>query len=132
MLKMEKKILDNNLQYFKGTIEKIVEEIDFKGKPHEMLLIGDLYKQTSSKKPFADYALINRNKTTDFLFELATNGIERRSVSFLAKIIEYRNVSLYDGMKFIGYEKYCKLGYLKEVHVQFNKKVNNIGTGLLL
>jgi hypothetical protein len=120
MLKMEKKILDNNLQYFRGTIGKIVEEIDFKGRPHEMLLIGDLYKQTSSKKPFADYALINRNKTTEFLFELATNGIERRSVSFLAKIIEYRNVSLYDGMKFIGYEKYCKLGYLKEVYVQFN------------
>ena len=49
MLKMEKKILDNNLQYFKGTIGKIVEEIDFKGRPHEMLLIADLYKQSSSK-----------------------------------------------------------------------------------
>jgi hypothetical protein len=120
MLKMEKKILDNNLQYFKGTIEKIVEEIDFKGRPHEMLLIADLYKQSSSKKPFADYALINRNKTTEFLFELVASGAGQQSVSFLAKIIEYRNVRLYDGLKFISYEKYCKLGYLKELYVQFN------------
>lgn len=120
MLKIERKLLDHNPQYFKATLGKIVEEINFKGKPHEMLLITDLYKQTSSKKPFADYALINRNKTTEFLFELATNGLEQRSVSFLAKIIEYRKVQLYDGLKFIGYEKYCKLGYLKEVHVQFN------------
>jgi hypothetical protein len=120
MLKMERKLLDHNLQYFKATLGKIVEEIDFKGKSHEMLMMVNLYKQTSSKKPFADYALINRNKTTEFLFELATKEIEQQSVSFLAKIIEYRNVQLYDGLKFIGYEKYCKLGYLKEVHVQFN------------
>lgn len=120
MLKTARKILDDNPQYFKATVGKIVEEIDFKGEPHKMLMMVNLYKQTSSKKLFADYALINRNKTTEFLFELATNGIEQQSVSFLAKIIEYRNVQLYDGLRFIKYERYCKLGYLKDLSVQFN------------
>ncbi|MCA9386367.1 hypothetical protein KC717_07015 [Candidatus Dojkabacteria bacterium] len=119
MQKIERKIIDNNLQYFKGTIGKIVNEIDFRGASHEMLMITNVYKQKTPKKQFADYALVNRNKTTEFLFELASNTSAKEIVNFQAKVIEYRNVQLYDGMNFMHHESYCKLGYLKDLHVHF-------------
>lgn len=119
MSKLERKILVNNPQYFKGTIGKIVNEIDFKGVPHVMLMITNVVKKTSSRKKFADYALVNKDKTTEFLFELVSSNETKQTVDFQAKVIEYRNVQLYDGMQFMHHESYCKLGFIKDIHVHF-------------
>ena len=61
----------NNYQHFKATIGAISEEVDYFGNHKEVLSLGKVYLKTGGAKPVADYAIINRNKATETLFELA-------------------------------------------------------------
>jgi len=64
----------NNYQHFKATIGAISEEVDYFGNYKEVLSLNKVYLNTKKNNPIADYAVINKNKATETLFELAHKG----------------------------------------------------------
>ena len=86
----------SNYQNFKATIGTINEELDYFGNLKEVLSLDKVYLKTRGDKPVADFAIINRNKATETLFELAQKGLANQAVSFDGKIMDCRHVQLYD------------------------------------
>ena len=121
---MSKKKTNNvksNYQHFKATIGTIIEELDYFGNFKEVLSLDKVYLKTRGDKPFADYAIINRNKATETLFELAQKGSANQVVSFDGKITDCRHVQLYDGLEFLHNESHCKIGYIKNINIHYKK-----------
>ena len=92
----------NNYQHFKATVGAISEEVDYFGNCKEVLSLNKVYLNTKKNNPIADYAVINKNKATETLFEIAQKGLENQAVSFDGKITDCRHIQLYDGMKFFA------------------------------
>lgn len=121
---MSKKKTNNvksNYQHFKATIGTISAELDYFGNFKEVLSLDKVYLKTRGDKPVADYAIINRNKATETLFELAQKGSANQVVSFDGKITDCRHVQLYDGLKFLHNESHCKIGYIKNINIHYKK-----------
>ncbi len=112
----------SNYQNFKATIGTISEELDYFGNLKEVLSLDKVYLKTRGDKPVADYAIINRNKATETLFELAQKGLANQTISFDGKIMDCRHVQLYDGMKFLHNESQCKIGYIKNINIHYKKR----------
>ena len=112
----------SNYQNFKATIGTISEELDYFGNLKEVLSLDKVYLKTRGDKPVADFAIINRNKATETLFELAQKGLANQAVSFDGKIMDCRHVQLYDGMKFLHNESQCKIGYIKNINIYYKKR----------
>ena len=111
----------SNYQNFKATIGTISEELDYFGNLKEVLSLDKVYLKTRGDKPVADYAIINRNKATETLFELAQKGLANQTISFDGKIMDCRHVQLYDGLKFLQNESHCKIGYIKNLNINRKK-----------
>jgi hypothetical protein len=92
MNKKKSNSVKSNYQHFKATIGAISEEVDYFGNLKETLLLDKVYLKTRGNKPVADYAIINRNKATETLFELAHKGSTNQIISFDGKIMEESNV----------------------------------------
>ena len=112
----------SNYQNFKATIGTISEELDYFGNLKEVLSLDKVYLKTRGDKPVADFAIINRNKATETLFELAQKGLANQTISFDGKIMDCRHVQLYDGMKFLHNESQCKIGYIKNINIYYKKR----------
>ena len=111
----------NNYQHFKATVGAISEEVDYFGNCKEVLSLNKVHLNTKKNNPIADYAVINKNKATETLFEIAQKGLENQAVSFDGKITDCRHVQLYDGMKFLHNESHCKIGYIKNINIHYKK-----------
>ena len=122
MSKNKKSDRKNNYQHFKATIGTISEELDYFGNFKEVLSLDKVYLKTRGDKPVVDYAVINRNKATETLFELAQKGLANQVVSFDGKILDCRHVQLYEGMKFLHNESHCKIGYIKNINIHYKNK----------
>ena len=121
MSKKKTNNVKNNYQHFKATIGTISEELDYFGNFKEVLSLDKIYLKTRGDKPVADYAIINRNKATETLFELAQKGSANQVVSFDGKITDCRHVQLYDGLEFLHNESHCKIGYIKNINIHYKK-----------
>jgi hypothetical protein len=122
MNKKKTSSVKSDYQHFKATIGTISEELDYFGNLKETLLLDKVYLKTRGNKPVADYAVINKNKATETLFELAQRGLANQAVSFDGKIMDCRHVQLYDGLKFLQNESQCKIGYIKNINIHYKKK----------
>jgi hypothetical protein len=111
----------NNYQHFKATIGAISEEVDYFGNCKEVLSLNKVHLNTKKNNPIADYALINKNKATETLFDIAHKGPTNQIVSFYGKIMDCRQVQLYDGLKFLQSESHCKIGYIKNLNIHRKK-----------
>ena len=126
---MSKKKTNNvksNYQHFKATIGTISAELDYFGNFKEVLSLNKIHLNTKKNNPIADYAVINKNKATETLFELAHKGSINQIVSFYGKIMDCRQVQLYDGLKFLQNEYHCKIGYIKNLNVHYKKRKNKV------
>jgi hypothetical protein len=92
------------------------------GRPKEVLSLSKVFQITKGNKPVADYIMIDKNKTTECLFEIARQGLINQAISFYGKILDYKEVQLYDGMSLLQNESYCKIGYIKNLRIGFEKK----------
>jgi hypothetical protein len=122
MSKKKTNNVKNNYQHFKATIGTISEELDYFGNFKEVLSLDKVYLKTRGDKPVVDYAVINRNKATETLFELAQKGLANQVVSFDGKILDCRHVQLYEGMNFLHNESHCKIGYIKNINIHYKNK----------
>jgi len=77
MSKNKKSDRKNNYQHFKATIGAISEEVDYFGNHKEVLSLNKVHLNTKKNHPVADYAVINKNKATETLFELAHKGFNK-------------------------------------------------------
>ena len=121
MSKKKTNNVKNNYQHFKATIGTISEELDYFGNFKEVLSLDKVYLKTRGDKPVADYAIINRNKASETLFELAQKGLANHAVLFDGKIHDCRHVQLYDGLEFLHNESHCKIGYIKNINIHYKK-----------
>ena len=126
MSKNKKSDRKNNYQHFKATIGAISEEVDYFGNHKEVLSLNKVHLNTKKNHPVADYAVINKNKATETLFELAHKGSTNQIVSFYGKIMDCRQVQLYDGLKFLQNESHCKIGYIKNLNIHHKKRKNKV------
>mgnify|MGYP003348031837 CR=1 FL=1 len=111
----------SNYQNFKATIGTISEELDYFGNLKEVLSLNIIHLNTKKNNFVADYAVINKNRATEPLFELAHKGSTNQVVSFYGKIMDCRHVQLYDGLKFLQNESHCKIGYIKNLNINRKK-----------
>ena len=116
----------NNYKHFKATVGAISEEVDYFGNCKEVLSLNKVHLNTKKNNLVADYAVINKNKATETLFELAHKGPTNQIVSFYGKIMDCRQVQLYDGLKFLQNEYHCKIGYIKNLNVHYKKRKNKV------
>jgi len=120
------KSIENNYKHFKAVIGVLSEELDYLGMPKEVLSLNKVHLNTKKNNPVADYAVINKNKATETLFELAYKGSTNQIVSFYGKIMDCRQVQLYDGLKFLQNESHCKIGYIKNLNIHHKKRKNKV------
>lgn len=120
-----KKLVKNDYKYFKAVIGVLSKEFDYFGSPKEVLSLNKVSQITKGNKPIADYIMIDKNKTTECLFEVARQGLINQAISFYGKILDYKEVQLYDGMSLLQNESYCKIGYIKNLRIGFEKKGKN-------
>ena len=116
-----KKLVKNDYKYFKAVIGVLSKEFDYFGRPKEVLSLNKVSQITKGNKPIADYIMIDKNKTTECLFEIARQGLINQAISFYGKILDYKEVQLYDGMSLLRDEPYCKIGYIKNLRLHFRK-----------
>lgn len=116
------KSIKNDYQYFKAVIGRISEEVDLFGNFKEVLSLEKVCLEGREQKAIADSVLINRNKSSECLFEIAKEGVRDQEITFYGKILEYKEVVLYEGMKFLRTETHCRIGYIKEITIHFGKK----------
>lgn len=116
------KLIKNDYKYFKAVIGVLSKEFDYFGRPKEVLSLSKVSQITKGNKPVADYIMIDKNKTTECLFEIARQGLINQAISFYGKILDYKEVQLYDGMSLLRDESYCKIGYIKNLRIGFEKK----------
>jgi hypothetical protein len=123
------KSITSDYKYFKAIIGTISEEFDYFGNPKEVLSLDNVCSKTRGNKPVADYVLINKNKSTESLFEIARQGLINQEISFYGKILDYKEVQLYEGMNFLRNESHCKIGYIKNLNIHFeNTKTKQKGS----
>jgi hypothetical protein len=122
------KSIKNNYKHFKAIIGTVSEELDYFGESKAVLSLHKVYLKTKSDKPVADYVNINKSKVTESLFEIARQGLINQAISFYGKILDYKEVQLYEGMKFLQNESHCKIGYIKKVRIGFKKKAQGVKT----
>jgi hypothetical protein len=115
------KLVKSDYKYFKAIIGTITKEFDYFGRPKEVLSLSKVSQITKGNKPVADYIMIDKNKTTECLFEIARQGLINQAISFYGKILDYKEVQLYDGMSLLQNESYCKIGYIKNLRISFEK-----------
>jgi hypothetical protein len=113
------KSIKNDYKYFKAIIGTISEEIDYLGMPKEVLSLRNVYLMNKESKPVADYVLTNKNKATEALFDIARQGLINQEISFYGKILDQKEVKLYEGMNFLKNESHCKIGYIKNLTIHF-------------
>lgn len=118
------KLIKNDYKYFKAVIGVLSKEFDYFGRPKEVLSLNKVSQITKGNKPIADYIMIDKNKTTECLFEIARQGLINQAISFYGKILDYREVQLYDGMSLLQNESYCKIGYIKNLRIGFELRKN--------
>ena len=126
MGKSKRSDIKNNYQHFKATIGTISEEVDYFGNHKEVLSLNKVHLNTKKNNPVADYAVINKNRATEPLFELAHKGSTNQVVSFYGKIMDSRQVQLYNGLKFLQNEFHCKIGYIKNLNIHYKKRKNKV------
>jgi hypothetical protein len=114
--------IKNNYKHFKAIIGTVSEEVDYFGESKAVLSLHKVYLKTKGDKPVADYVIINKSKVTESLFEIARQGLINQAISFYGKILDYKEVQLYEGMKFLQNESHCKIGYIKNLNIHFEKK----------
>jgi hypothetical protein len=119
-----KNSIKNNYKHFKAVIGTVSEEVDYFGESKAVLSLHKVYLKTKGDKPVADYVIINKSKVTESLFEIARQGLINQEISFYGKILDYKEVQLYDGMKFLQNESHCKIGYIKNLNIHFEKRKN--------
>ena len=117
--------IKNNYKHFKAIIGTVSEEVDYFGESKAVLSLHKVYLKTKGDKPVADYVIINKSKVTESLFEIARQGLINQAISFYGKILDYKEVQLYEGMKFLQNESHCKIGYIKNLNIHFEKKKNS-------
>jgi hypothetical protein len=122
------KSIKNNYKHFKAIIGTVSEELDYFGESKAVLSLHKVYLKTKSDKPVADYVNINKSKVTESLFEIARQGLINQAISFYGKILDYKEVQLYEGMKFLQNESHCKIGYIKKVRIGFKNKAQGVKT----
>jgi hypothetical protein len=113
------KSIKNDYKYFKAIIGTISEEIDYLGMPKEVLSLRNVYLMNKGSKPVVDYVLINKNKSTESLFDIAHQGVVNQEISFYGKILDQKEVKLYEGMNFLKNESHCKIGFIKNLTIHF-------------
>lgn len=118
------KSIKNNYKHFRAVIGTVSEELDYFGESKAVLSLHKVYLKTKGDKPVADYVIINKSKVTESLFEIARQGLINQEISFYGKILDYKEVQLYDGMKFLQNESHCKIGYIKNLNIYFEKRKN--------
>jgi hypothetical protein len=116
------KSIKNNYKHFRAVIGIVSEELDYFGESKAVLSLHKVYLKTRGDKPVADYVIINKSKVTESLFEIARQGLINQEISFYGKILDYREVQLYEGMNFLQNESHCKIGYIKNLNIYFEKK----------
>jgi hypothetical protein len=116
------KLIKNDYKYFKAVIGVLSKEFDYLGRQKEVLSLSKVSQITKGNKPVADYIMIDKNKTTECLFEIARQGLINQAISFYGKILDYKEVQLYDGMSLLQNKSYCKIGYIKNLRIGFEKK----------
>lgn len=114
--------IKNNYKHFKAIIGTVSEEVDYFGESKAVLSLHKVYLKTKGDKPVADYVIINKSKVTESLFEIARQGLINQAISFYGKVLDYKEVQLYEGMKFLQNESHCKIGYIKNLNIHFEKK----------
>jgi hypothetical protein len=115
------KSIENNYKHFKAVIGALSKELDYLGMPKEVLSLNKVCLITKGSKPVADYVIINKSKTTEYLFEIARQGLINQAISFYGKILDYKEVQLYEGINFLQNESHCKIGYIKNLNIHFKK-----------
>ncbi len=116
------KSIKNNYKHFKAVIGTLSEELDYFRESKAVLSLHKVYLKTRGDKPVADYVLINKSKATESLFEIAHQGLINQEISFYGKILDFKEVQLYDGIKFLHNESHCKIGYIKNLNIHSEKK----------
>lgn len=116
------KSISKQHKHFKAVVGTISEEFDYFGESKAVLSLHKVYLKARGDKPIADYVLINKNKATECLFEIANQGLINQEISFYGKILDYKEVQLYEGSKFLQNESHCKIGYIKNLNIHFEKK----------
>ncbi len=116
------KSVKSDYKYFKAVVGVLSKELDYLGRPKEVLSLNKVSQITKGNKPVADYIMIDKNKTTECLFEIARQGLINQAISFYGKILDYKEVKLYNGMSFLQDESYCKIGHIKNLKIHFKKK----------
>ena len=51
---------------------------------------------------------------------------QNQVISFYGKIMDCRQVQLYDGLKFLQNESHCKIGYIKNLNIHYKKRKNKV------
>ena len=118
------KSIKNNYKHFRAVIGTVSEELDYFGESKAVLSLHKVYLKTKGDKPVADYVIINKSKVTESLFEIARQGLINQEISFYGKILDYEEVQLYAGIKFLQNESHCKIGYIKNLNIHFEKRKN--------
>lgn len=118
------KSIKNNYKHFRAVIGTVSEELDYFGESKAVLSLHKVYLKTKGDKPVADYVIINKSKVTESLFEIARQGLINQEISFYGKILDYKEVQLYAGIKFLQNESHCKIGYIKNLNIHFEKRKN--------
>ena len=111
-------------KYFKAIIGIITKEFDYFGRPKEVLSLNKVFQITKGNKPVADCIVIDKNKTTECLFEISRQGLINQVISFYGKILDYKEVKIYDGMSLLQDESYCKIGHIKNLKIHFETQGN--------
>lgn len=118
----QNKAIKNDYKYFKGVIGVLSKELDYFGRQKEVLLLEKVFQIAKGNKPVADCIVIDKNKTTECLFEIARQGLINQVISFYGKILDYKEVKIYDGMNLLKDESHCKIGHIKNLNIHFEKK----------
>jgi hypothetical protein len=116
------KSIKNNYKHFKAVIGTVSEELDYFGESKAVLSLHKVYLKSRGGKPVADYVLINKSKATEALFDIARQGLINQEISFYGKILDQKEVKLYEGMNFLKNESHCKIGYIKNLNIHSEKK----------
>jgi hypothetical protein len=120
------KSVKSDYKYFKAVIGVLSKELDYFGRPKEVLSLSKVSQITKGNKPVADYIMIDKNKTTECLFEIARQGLINQAISFYGKILDYKEVKIYDGMNLLQDESHCKIGHIKNLKIHFEKKEKHL------
>ena len=116
------KSVKSDYKYFKAVVGVLSKELDYFGRPKEVLSLDKVSQITKGNKTVADCIVVDKNKTTECLFEIARQGLINQAISFYGKILDYKEVKIYNGMSLLQDESYCKIGHIKNLKIHFEKR----------